>query len=43
MGVTIARWQRFSDRLQGLPPSDVLREGVPPHLEEPLRNWIRDA
>jgi hypothetical protein len=29
--------------LQGLPPTQVLHEGVPKHLEMPLRRWVYSA
>ena len=37
------RYQTLSARLQGVPPTDVLHEGVPDHLERPLRTWIYQA
>lgn len=33
-------FQNLSARERGEPPSRVLHEGVPPHLEQPLRAWI---
>ncbi|OLT40058.1 hypothetical protein BJF85_07040 [Saccharomonospora sp. CUA-673] len=33
-------FQRFEDRLAGKPLDDVLLEGVPDHLEQPLRDWL---
>jgi hypothetical protein len=36
-------WQRLSEREAGIPPEEVLHEGVPPHLEHPLRNWILNS
>lgn len=36
-------FQKLSDRLQGLPPTQVLHEGVPVHLEALLRKWIYSA
>jgi len=41
--VTSSPWQKFSARQQGLPASEVLHEGVPDHLEHPLRAWIYGA
>lgn len=40
-GVTnSAPWQPLSARLAGKPVQDALFEGVPPHLEMPLRSWL---
>lgn len=36
-------YQKLSDRLQGLPVTQVLHEGVPDHLEQPLRKWLYAA
>jgi hypothetical protein len=41
--VTSSAWQSFSGRQQGLPASEVLHEGVPDHLEHPMRAWIYSA
>jgi hypothetical protein len=41
--VTLKRFQRLSARLEGKPPTEVLHEGVPVHLERPLRGWIYQA
>ncbi|HEX9034568.1 MAG TPA: hypothetical protein VF834_22210, partial [Streptosporangiaceae bacterium] len=35
-----APWQPLSARLAGKPVQDALFEGVPPHLEMPLRSWL---
>jgi hypothetical protein len=37
------RYQRLSERDQGLPLTGVLHDGVPSHLEGPLRKWIYGA
>jgi hypothetical protein len=36
-------FQKLSARDAGLPPTQVLHEGVPHHLEAPLRKWIYSA
>jgi hypothetical protein len=36
-------FQKLSAREAGLPPTQVLHEGVPDHLEAPLRRWIYGA
>jgi hypothetical protein len=36
-------WQRLSDREKGVPPTRVLHEGVPGHLEALLRGWVYKA
>jgi len=41
--VTSAPWQSFSARQQGLPLPQALHEGVPPHLETPMRAWVYRA
>jgi hypothetical protein len=33
-------WRPLRDRESGLPPDDTLHEGVPPHLEGLLRQWV---
>jgi hypothetical protein len=43
LSVVQRRFQRLSDRLEGKPPTEVLHEGVPAHLERPLRSWIYQA
>jgi hypothetical protein len=41
---TVAKtFQKLSARLQGLPVTEVLHEGVPDHLEQPLRSWVYRA
>lgn len=37
---SVTNWQRFSDRLAGKPVDDTLHEGVPAHLDRPLRRWL---
>ncbi|SNR75662.1 hypothetical protein SAMN06265360_117110 [Haloechinothrix alba] len=36
-------FQRLDDRLAGKPVDDVLLDGVPDHLELPLRDWLKAA
>jgi hypothetical protein len=36
-------FQRFSDQLAGVPTDDTLFEGMPPHIEVPLREWIAES
>lgn len=36
-------FQRLDDRLAGKPLDEVLLDGVPDHLEHPLRDWIAEA
>jgi hypothetical protein len=34
-------WRPFSARVEGKPWDDALHEGIPQHLEVPLREWLR--
>ena len=34
-------WRPFSARVEGKPWDDTLYEGIPQHLEVPLREWLR--
>lgn len=36
-------FQRFSDTLAGVPTDNTLFEGMPPHIEVPLREWITNS
>ena len=38
--MTRSRWQSLANREAGLPPDDAPYEGVPAHLEQPLRDWV---
>src|SRR4051794_1742506 len=37
------RWQRLSHREAGRPPDETLYDGVTPHLEQALRDWIKQS
>ncbi|MFG3512174.1 hypothetical protein [Streptomyces bobili] len=41
--MTTKQWQRLSDREAGLPPDETLYDGVAPHVEPALRDWIKDS
>lgn len=41
--MTSGPFQRLSDRDRGAAPVQVLHEGVPDHLDQPLRRWIYQA
>ncbi|MFD7747800.1 hypothetical protein ACFV2V_25235 [Streptomyces sp. NPDC059698] len=37
------RWRRFTDRLAGKTEPEVLFEGLPDHLQVPVRRWVGDV
>jgi hypothetical protein len=41
--VSTIPWQPLDEREAGIPPTRVLHEGVPPHLEGPLREWVAEG